>query len=71
MKCTWNASNSACRAYSMWIFNHNEEYLAFYFMIMQMFLTNIISLSVKTIFEMFPLQNMYLPQRNQKTPSGI
>ena len=37
-------------------------------MIMKMLFKNIISISVKNIFQMLPLQNMlrYLPRRNQK-----
>ena len=41
---------------------------------MQMFfLKKLISLLVKKIFEVYPTQNIlrYLPQRDQKTPSGI
>ena len=42
-------------------------------MIMQKFFENLIFLFVKNIFEMHPTQYVwhYLPQRDQKAPSGI
>ena len=40
---------------------------------MQMVLKKLISLLLKEIFEVYPTQNLlrYLPQHDQKTPSGI
>ena len=43
--------------YAIWILNQNEGHLGFCFSILQMLIENIIFLSVKNKFEMFPTQN--------------
>ena len=71
MKCTWNKGNSAHRAYSIWIFSQNEEYLGFCFMMLQMFLNKYyIFISENNIWNV-PNVYTYLPQLNQKMPGGI
>ena len=66
-KCTCNANDS------IWTFNQNEEHTGCCIMNMQMFFFLNISLFVKNIFRVYPMQNILrnLPQRDHKTIGGL
>ena len=65
VKCTCDTNDSTYILYGFLI-KKKEEHLGFCLMILNMLFKNIIVLSVRKIFEMFPMQNTL-----QKMPGGI